>query len=95
MEHQNQPEVSYKTQEIGAGSGFDEMPTDALQAKDHRSNPTPREDAGVRSTRKSTRDSSPPVEAREINQRRGLQGSSGYFLRMLSFVWKGGGRRLA
>lgn len=53
MEHQNLPEISYKTPETSTASGFDKMPTDALKVKGHISNPKPREDARVRSSRKT------------------------------------------
>ena len=45
LEHQNQPEVSYKTLEIGMASGRMETPTDALQVEGHGFNRMPSEDA--------------------------------------------------
>lgn len=45
LEHQNQPEVSYKTLEIGMASGCMETLTDALQVEGHGFNHMPSEDA--------------------------------------------------
>jgi hypothetical protein len=45
LEHHNQPEVSYKTLEIGMASGCMETLTDALQVEGHGFNRMPSEDA--------------------------------------------------